>query len=93
MDASFVFKAVVAVFTAFGLWLYHKYGDGAAPVASGPMAAPPPVPRRVRRARSAPGALAKEAAADDGESVVASARPPDARGDGCFLERSVDGCL
>lgn len=79
MDAAFVFKAA-AVVVAFGLWLYHKSGEGAAPVASGPMAAPPPVPRRARRARSAPGVLAEEAAADAGESVAAPARPPEASG-------------
>lgn len=79
MDAAFVFKAAVAV-VAFGLWLYHKSGEGAAPIASGPMAAPPPVPRRARRARSAPEASPKEAAADAGESVVTPARPPEASG-------------
>jgi hypothetical protein len=79
MDAAFVIKAAVVV-VAFGLWIYHKSGEGAAPVASGPMAAPPPVPRRVRRARAAPGALAKEDAADAGGSVVTPARPPDATG-------------
>jgi hypothetical protein len=74
MDFSLLIK-VAAVVVAAGFWLYHKSGESSAPAAAGPLAAPPPIPRRARRTR--PGAVAPTQAepAEAGESAVAATPP------------------
>ena len=49
MDAALAIKAVIAL-VAFVAWVYGKIKGSEAPV---PVAAPPPLTRRVRRARAA----------------------------------------
>jgi len=57
MEAALAIKVIIGL-VGFGVWLFGKLkgADAPAPIA----AATPPIPRRVRRARSAPPSLAPE---------------------------------
>jgi hypothetical protein len=74
METSELIKVALAG-AAFVFWLYRKLSEGVATAAPSTMAAPPPLPRRVRRSRPGVKSSAKESASEAGDSAPASVAP------------------
>ncbi len=70
MEAASIFKLLLAV-GGFAVWAYQQLKAKAEQPAPTAMAAPPPIPRRVRKPRAA----AKPVAKASEESAEGSARP------------------
>lgn len=74
METSELIKVALAG-AAFVFWLYRKLSEGVATAAPSPMAAPPPLPRRVRRSRPGVKSPAKVSAPEADESAPAGGAP------------------